>query len=218
MIDSRNKISFYTSFNPKKYGDQYKTWRKYAHAIYAVQDPKDVKINVDCSIILNNAVDFHGKNLQKLTDITKIARLMEGAEKFVIINSDIEIYFSSDRWNKICEIANDALVTGYRFDYALHKNNNKKHKYGLDFFIINNKIKIPKDCPFLLGACAWDWWMIELCKIQNVPVYSLSEQSILHKEHERNWTDEMFLDCQKWFDQFSKTNKKDLANYILDLV
>jgi hypothetical protein len=218
LIDSRNKISFFTSFNSSNYGDQYKTWKKYAHVIYAIQDAKDKKMNVDCSIHLNKTFDVLGKKLHKISDIIKIARALEGNEKFVLVNSDIELNFSNETWNKICEKANDGLVVGQRSDYELDRKKTKKYSYGLDFFVINNKIKI-EDAPFVMGSCAWDWWMVYLCRSQDIPVYSVdSEDSIYHKVHDRNWNDEMFLQSQIWFKQVTNIEKssikKELAEYI----
>lgn len=199
MIDSRNKISFYTSFDPKNYGDQYKTWRKYSHEIYTLQDPKDTKINADCSVLLNNSTDFHEKKLHKITDITKIARLLEGIEKFVIINSDVELYFSNEKWKKICETANDSIVVG-----CDHESSDSC------FVVLNKKIKIPTYSPFLFGIQDWSWWFIELCIDQKIPVCSIKNKKEIVRHKNKN-LDDFFLKCR-----FSK--RQDLENYITDLV
>lgn len=217
-----NQISFFTSFNPKNYGNQYKTWASYAYKTYAIQDPKDTKITVDCSIILNKANEIENKRLHKISDIIKIARLLEGNEKFVLLNSDIELNFQDETWSNICEMANEGMVVGYRSDYKLDRKKNKKYIYGLDFFVINKKIQVA-DAPFVMGSCGWDWWMVYLCMSQDIPVYSIKgEDNIYHKIHERNWTDEMLLESQKWFQETANLDKnsikRNLVNYIENLV
>lgn len=194
LINSRNKISFFTSFETNDNKDQYKTWRKYCYKIYAIQDPKDnFKNKNEYNLILNKSTLFENKSLHKLSDIFRIARLLEGSEKFVIINSNIELNFSSDYWNRICQIANDNIVVGNRFNYKKNKKDCEEHKFGLDFFVINKKLKF-FDAPIFMNYWGWDWWIVYSCVAQKIPVVSIDgKNNIFYKTN----NDKIEIDLKK---------------------
>jgi len=201
------KLDFYTSFNPRDVGQQYKSWLLFANKIYAVQDPSE-NIEVNCEKIYNKAADFDGKKFQRIRDLIRIGQ--SRSEYFCIINSDIKIQQNQENWNKITsKLDENSIVVGHKYDYDEGKNP-VLNWHGLDFFILNKKIVFDND-KFLMGQCAWDWYLLYISTKQNLDVYLIDFPFLFHKMHSPYWNinKNNYLTAQDWFQEATGIDRKE---------
>jgi len=197
------KIDFYTTFNPKNIDLQYKTWIPYAKNIYAIQDHCEILDIPNCKIIYNPSVEIEGKKLQKVKDIISIAK--KQSKYFVIINSDIELSKNIPLWKQIISKINTDIVIAHRYNYNDFFCN--KESNGFDMFVLNDSFDFDSD-DFLIGACAWDWYMPYLAIKQNIPVNIIDQKFLYHKDHDQQWNEKIFEISQEWFHKQTGIDRK----------
>jgi len=199
------KIDFYTSFNPENINLQYITWKQYSNNIYTIQDPSEVLDVPGCTTIYNKSVVIKNKKLQKIKDIIAIAN--KQSKYFCIINSDIELNDNTILWSTITSnINNNSITIGHRYDYD--DSFCEIHKYGFDFFVLNSKFKFDND-KFLMGLCAWDWYIPYLATQQNMSIYNITQKFLFHKKHPINWDTDLFNLSQEWFYEETRIDRKE---------
>jgi len=202
-----SKIDFYTSFNYQNINLQHETWKQYANNIYAVQDPSEVLDISGCTTIYNKSVEIKKKKLQKIRDIIAIAQ--KQSKYFCIINSDIELNDDISIWSAVISKINDnSIMIGNRYDYD--DSSCEINKYGFDFFVLNDRFQFDND-KFLMGLCAWDWYIPYLATQQNMSIYNITQKFLLHKKHSLNWDIDLFNLSQEWFYEATKIDRKEEA-------
>jgi hypothetical protein len=206
------KIDFYTTFNSKNITSKHTTWKQYANNIYAIQDPSETSDIPECSVIYNPSVEIEGKKLQRVKDIISIAK--NKSKYFCIINSDIELGNDIFIWKQIIARVNDGgIVIGQRYNYDKFLENSIEN-CGFDFFILNNTFEFEND-KFLMGLCAWDWYIPYIALKQNISVYNVSKPFIFHKQHDTNWNESLFNLSQDWFYESTSIDRKNKETRII---
>jgi hypothetical protein len=184
---NKYQLPFFTSFYTNK-DNRYTSWDNYASKIYNIQNiDKEITVQNTQSVFLRSVSRF-GKETHAIHDIVHTAQ--KYYQKFVLINSDIEIDTNTSFWNQIIETSQNGIVIGHRFNYDDNFNTNLSiNDGGIDFFILNDII-VPQDDNFCIGLCGWDWWLPFLAVQQNIPIYRIHCPFLYHKRHEKQWSKE----------------------------
>jgi hypothetical protein len=191
------KLDFISSF--AFHNNQYLTWKKYAKNIYGIHKSqlsnKDIK-TIICSPI--NAYNKETYSIKSIIDETK-----KITNKFILLNSDIEIDKNDIFWEKILSTPDDSLVIGNRFNYSDNYSDATINLNGIDFFLINQNLQIPDDHTFCIGLCCWDWWLPYLAIKQKISLFKINQPFIYHKNHAKNWTRHSCRSMNKYFTEIT---------------
>jgi hypothetical protein len=202
-----NKINFVSS-GINSLSNAYVTWKPYAQHIYNIQDTMH---NNDHSLesIQCQSIFIFNKSTYLITDI--IYRSREKFSSFILLNSDIELRYDTQLWNKILNVSQNGFVIGHRFNYSENWDDGCINFNGIDFFLINTLLYIPPDNTFAIGLCSWDWWLPYLAIQQKIPIYRITSPLLYHKRHKRKWDNESYNYMQKHF--FNLTGYDSCAQY-----
>lgn len=117
----------------------------------------------------------------------------QNEERFLFINSDIELAFNKHLLLKVKEEMKHKVVICHRNDYLVNKEKAEPYILGIDAFFLNKKhLDIFPPSLFCIGNCFWDY-NIPFTAIKNgIEVINLQNKFAYHKKHpvqysEKNW-------------------------------
>jgi hypothetical protein len=124
-------------------------------------------------------------------------------DKFMFINSDIEIENRHGSISKISELLNKGLVLANRLEYSPKQNREMTMKYyykGIDVFCMTKAhLQMYGQSMYAMGQCFWDYW-IPFTAIKNgVTVYLAQHRSFYHNEHPLQYSHENWLKTGRYF-------------------
>lgn len=203
------KLNFVSSFI--NHSNQYLTWLKYAENIYGIN--KKIFEHENIKPIVCPPFNIYNKETYSIKHIIDETRKI--SNKFILLNSDIEIDENNDIWEKILSVPDDALVIGNRFNYNETYSDSKINLNGIDFFLINQNLQIPQDYTFCIGLCSWDWWLPFLATQQKITIFKINCPFIYHKKHKKNWCNLSFKEMEKHFAKITGYNNNNYKYEIL---
>lgn len=205
-------MNFFSSFPTGSDNRCIKTWT-YADQIYAIQSNGETAPR-GATVIHNECDLTWGKRLQPISDIVKIGRRL--GEPICLINADIELEDNYPLWDQIKDRSEYGLVMIQRYDYTKDKDSIKLPIETVDMFVMNSDLIIPDD-RFVMGGCAWDWWLPNLAVKQGIPIFRVSIPFAYHRRHPLNYTIKQCRETQDWFiDSLGFRNSKEKKIRLLE--
>lgn len=150
--------------------------------------------------------------------LVRIRALIDQAENenILILNSDIEVRSSSEEFiSRWFSSSVKQLKIGLRWDENQTTKSLSLIRWGIDAFLITPKIKEDlNDIGMTMGCPAWDFWIpIHLYK-QRYKIITYKDQSLIHENHERNWSDEDYRIGIDLIQKHYRMNERSAANWI----
>ena len=173
------------------------TWKEKGLHICAVQSKGEID---KCSTLypeVDEFIELEDSDRPKISDILKAAKRRFKNETLMLINADIGIDIKS----KI-PIPIDEVYAFPRYDYNKHGGKAKRHRWGLDVFILPpSALALIIDAPFQIGEPCWDYWIPFHFLHMNYPLALINNKIFFHKKHPKRWSKES-----------SKIREKQLAD------
>lgn len=184
-----------TSFSPSRAERQNQclaSWIKLGCTVVGVQSPGESDRMADlypsASFVETELVgDLFGK-----PHFVRMKAIIDQAvdEPILILNSDIEIRMTPDRFSSEWEIpAGKALKVGIRWDVNARTNRYQLLKWGIDAFLITPDIaKHLPDIGLTMGCPVWDYWIPWHMHSLGYQILTNKNQGLFHVVHNRNWS------------------------------
>ena len=116
-----------------------------------------------------------------------------------IVNSDIHLRnISKDMYDLLIRETKDSLVFGHRYDVdSLSEKLGDKY-IGVDLVLFDKAlIDIYQDDKLVMGAAAWDYWMVFIAKHYGKEVKELLDPVAFHIRHPQAWSDMEDLESKR---------------------
>lgn len=131
-------------------------------------------------------------------------------DSFVIINSDIILYDTTNYMDKIKRVLPNEAVIVKRRDFINNVNKNKLFVDGIDvFFIHKNYLNVFPKTNFVLGEC-WHDYQTPYALIQNgIGVYMITDKFAYHRMHNSQYSIPLWKEYAKHFAEVNGINVKN---------
>lgn len=107
----------------------------------------------------------------------------------LLLNSDIEIVGSAERFLSDYSPVPNTLVCGVRWDMHPRTKVTKPIRYGIDAFLLTPEIAAnTPDVGMTIGVPVWDYWLPYHCVTRlGMRLKTNKGQGLRHTVHEQNW-------------------------------
>lgn len=159
------------------------------------------KVNFIAVPELLTTKSIFGKPYVKINTLLNFG-LSCNSEVFALINSDIELYDSSETLLFIeSTVRRGSFVYASRFDYNNSINENKSPiAYGIDVFFFNKKnARLLPQNDFSMGQCWWDYWLPYTMIKNEIESIGIEAPFAYHKSHEIQWNESQWSIAKQFF-------------------
>lgn len=149
--------------------------------------------NVTFKLPIETMEAEYGKPYVSLDSVFSVMEEME-EEKYLLINSDIEIIIDPKHFQTINRMIDSSIVVMNRNNYNKNKEDAVRYKHGIDLFFINKKyLSIYPESRFALGQCHFDYWIPLRALRKGIEVNIVSNKIAFHKDHKAQYSHENWI-------------------------
>lgn len=204
-----NKMKICTSLAPKGIDNQARaiaSWRNLEFEVVSFNTIEEIRVlethfpQVEFVESERTAQQLVGRPLVFFDDF--LAYFKQGTEKICsIVNSDIILEANFDLQKFIAKEADGGIVFGSRVDI---KNENTRngipYKLGFDYFFFDKDIiGLYPESTFCIGAPWWDYWIVFMPLLNEIPIKLLTGHIAFHVEHKLNWNNSIWVSfCEEF--------------------
>ncbi len=173
----------------------FKSWKNIGLSILCVVHPNDLKQMQDeypevdeWKTTEDMATDYPWPT-PKISAIIKAGK--DTGDRFMLINSDIEIHGDQDILTKA--MAFNGVTVGIRHNFNRKWYQSEREVFGFDAFVMSREVanEIP-DMPFGIGKPMWDYWLPIHFQSKGISMEFIGKPFFFHKKHQIHW------DLKQW--------------------
>jgi hypothetical protein len=200
-----------TSIAPKHANDQKKaveSWLKLNLQVFSFNSQREIdQIEKDYKGV-TFVETYRTMELSYGKPVVSISAMMDWCklsnyDKFMFINSDIEVENHHNSLSNINELLDKNMVLANRLDYGERNNRQNTMKYyykGIDVFCMNKThLQMYGQSMYAMGQCFWDYWIPFTALKNGVTVYLVKHRSFYHNEHPLQYSNDNWLKTGRYF-------------------
>jgi len=201
-----------TSIAPNHVSDQQKAIKSWLDAgikVYSFNSHKEAELlfkdykDVHFVETYRTLEHIYGKPVVSISAMIDWCK-MSFYDKFIFVNSDIEIDNDSKILTRISKELDKNLVLANRLEYSEKNPKDKTAKYyydGIDVFCLNKiHLHVYNQSMFAMGQCFWDYWIPFTAQKSGFDVTLLrNHKAFYHKEHPLQYSTDNWHKTGRYF-------------------